>query len=78
MSVRQRRIQLLLPDSPPLIMGTSQKRYLETEEMAVKQSKNTPPNKTGISLGDWNAGKEEDSLPGPNFDVPRDLFSEER
>jgi hypothetical protein len=32
------------------------------------------PNETEFSLGDWNAGKEEDSLPGPNFGVPRDLF----
>jgi hypothetical protein len=32
------------------------------------------PNETEFSLGDWNAGKEDDSLPGPNFDVPTDLF----
>lgn len=75
MSVRQRRIQLLLPVSPPSIMGTSQKKAIPRDRReAVKQSKNASQTRQCSSLGDWNAGKEEDSLPGPNFDVPRDLF----
>ena len=41
---------------------------------AVKTKQECEPNETVFSLGDWNAGKEDDSLPGPNFDVPRDLF----
>jgi hypothetical protein len=41
---------------------------------AVKQSKNASQMRQCSSLGDWNAGKEDDSLPGPNFGVPRDLF----
>jgi len=74
MSIRSRRIQLLLPISPPLVMGTSQKRYLESGQ--TKQE--CDPNRTRIFLGDWNAGKEDDNLPGPNFGVPRDLFKEKR
>ena len=41
---------------------------------AVKRSKNASQARQCSSLGDWNAGKEDESLPGPNFDVPRDLF----
>ena len=74
MSVHSRRIQLLLPISPPLVMGTSQKRYLESGQTKQK----CDPNKTRILLGDWNAGKEDENLPGPNFGVPRDLFIEKR
>ena len=76
MSVRQRRIQLLLPDSPPSIMGTSLKKKAIPRDRRdeVKQSKNAGQKRRCFSLGDWNAGKEDDSLPGPNFDVPRDLF----
>jgi hypothetical protein len=40
----------------------------------VEQSKNASQTRQCSFLGDWNAGKEDDSLPGPNFDVPRDLF----
>ena len=66
------------PTAPPRFSSIDhghqpKKRYLETDE--------TRSNKAGmrakqdsVPLGDWNAGKEEDSLPGPNFDVPRDLF----
>jgi hypothetical protein len=79
MSVRQRRIQLLLPDSPPSIMGTGQKSDTSRQTRRGQTKQECEPNETVCSsLGDWNAGKEDDSLPSPNFDVPRDLFIEER
>jgi len=67
------------PTAPPRFSSIDhghrpKKRYLETDEDAVKQSKNASQTRQCSSLGDWNAGKEDDSLPGPNFDVPRDLF----
>jgi hypothetical protein len=56
-----------------------QPKAIPRDRETVKQSKECETlTGQGISLGDWNAGKEDESLPGPNFGVPRDLFIEEQ
>src|SRR6267154_1248070 len=67
------------PTAPPRFSSIDhghqpKKRYLETDETRSNKAKNASQMRQWSSLGDWNAGKEDDSLPGPNFDVPRDLF----
>jgi len=54
-------------------MGTSQKkkRYLKIDEMRSKRMQECKPNKTRLSLGDWNAGKEEDKLARPELRCPQ-------
>src|SRR6267154_1647299 len=67
------------PTAPPRFSSIDhghqpKKRYLETDETRSNKAKNASRMRQWSFLGDWNAGKEDDSLPGPNFDVPRDLF----